>query len=194
MVIWPKAVSRGDEGWEKACALLQVLALDPRMPLSRGFQKQRNFFESADDFLVRPNIYVDRKLVPAPYHSYCIRFNVSASVLGSIPIDDCEQLDEFRRAVSAALVGELTVAEQKRWAADSEFRRCCAAKDPLADAFTKTGAGEGRKADRYYHEVREAIEAPRRFTDYWHASWSEHGEVLEGLIRLGSAMATASPV
>ena len=36
MVIWPKKISPDDAGWQQACALMQVLALDPRRPPNRA--------------------------------------------------------------------------------------------------------------------------------------------------------------
>ncbi len=193
MVIWPQKVCRGDEGWNRACALLQVLALDPRRPVTgRQFSAQQQYFESAEDFLVRPKIWVDRKLVPAPYYTYALRFNVSASVHGAIPVIDTEQLEEFKQVVSAALHGELSAAERKRWEADAEFRRCCAANDPMAEVFSATGSEQSQKVDRYYRQVREAIEASRQNTGYVAASLSRHEEVLDGLIRLGATLLKAA--
>lgn len=190
MVIWPKEISSDDEGWVRACALLNVLALDPRQPSPQGF-KQRVYFESADDFLIRPQIWVDRKRIPAPYYAYALRFNVSASVHGTIPIDAAAQLAEFKRRVNAALHGPLTVAARKQWEANGEFLNCCRSDDAMAPAFAKVAADENQKADRYYIEMRETIEAPRRYTGYVAASLSQHEEILEGLIRLGAAMHTA---
>lgn len=191
MVIWPETISSDDDGWVRACALLQVLALDPRQPSPRGF-KPRLYFETADAILIRPYIWVERKQVPAPYFSYSLRFNVSASVHGSIPIEATDQIEEFKRKVNAALQGPLTVAERKRWEADREFRKCCAANDPMATAFASVARDEIRKADHYYREVREAIEAPRRNTGYVAASLSRHEEVLDGLVRLGTTLLLAA--
>lgn len=188
MVIWPQKVCRDDEGWRRTCALLQVLALDPRRapPASSLRNKSRTYFESADDFLIRPNIFVDRKQVPASYYSYSLRFNVSISAHGVVPIADMEQCDEFRRAVNAALRSELTVAERKRWEADHGFRSCCAANDPMAEVFATRSRDESRKADHYYLQVREAIEASRRFDGIVRASLCQHEEIVDGLIRLGA--------
>lgn len=191
MVIWPNKISSDDDGWVRACALLQVLALDPRQPRPRGF-KPRQYFERADDFLIRPKTWVDTKQVPAPYFSYILHFNVSASVCGSIPIDAADEIEEFKRRVNSALQSPLTLAERKRWEADYAFRKCCAASDPLAPAFAMVCGDEGRKADCYYHEVREAIEASRRHTGYVAASLSRHEEVLDGLIRLGTTLLRAA--
>lgn len=72
MVIWPEKIDRDDENWLQACALMQVLALDPRRHNDNATSKPRSFFESADDYLVRPNIWVDRKQVAAPTsHTIC---------------------------------------------------------------------------------------------------------------------------
>lgn len=191
MVIWPEKISSDDDGWLRVCALLQVLALDPRQLSPMGL-KPRRYFETADDFLIRPIIWVDRKQVPAPYFSYSLRFNVSASVHGSIPIDASDQIEEFKRRVNAALQSPLTVAERKRWEADCEFRKCCAANDSMATAFATVASDESRKADHYYHEVREAIEASRRYTGYVAASLSRHEEVLDGLVRLGTTLLQAA--
>jgi hypothetical protein len=135
---------------------------------------------------------VDKRLVPAPYYSFSLRFNVSVSVHGSIFIADTEQVEEFKRVVNAALQSPLTVAERKRWEADNEFIKCCAANDPMASVFELAGSEESRKADRYYHEIREAIAAPRRLIDYGHSSLCQHEEVLDGLIRLGATLLKAA--
>lgn len=189
MVIWPEKIDRDDENWLQACALMQVLALDPRRHNDNATSKPRSFFESADDYLVRPNIWVDRKQVAAPYFSYDLRFNVSGSVLGSIPIDDANQIAEFKRVVNAALQGELTTSERKRWTVSQEYRRHTGgvSEDELAVART-----EGAKALRYYTQVREDIVAPRRFDGIARASLSRHEEVLAGLIRVGSSLLQAA--
>lgn len=192
MVIWPQKVCRGDEEWDRACALLQVLALAPRRLDVRRCADQRKYFESAEEFLVQPEIWVDRKLVPAPYYSYELHFNVSASVHGAIPVADLDQLSEFKQVVSSALHGELTAAERKRWEADAEFRRCCAANDPMAEVFAAAAGEQSRKADRYYHQVKDAIESSRRNTGYVAASLSRHEEILDGLIRLGATLLKAA--
>ena len=203
MVIWPQKISPDDEGWQQACALMLVLALDPRRPPTRAARHLGRYFESADDILERPNIWVDRRLVPAPYFSYCLRFNVSASVHGSIPIDDVQQLAEFKRAVNAALRGELTAAERKSWEAneqrlvvlrqaDSRRHPADAAADDKAHGFHAVAADESAKASRYYAAVRDQIEAPRRLDGMARASLSRHEEILAGLIRLGTTFLQAA--
>ena len=204
MVIWPKKISPDDAGWQQACALMQVLALDPRRPPNRAARHLGRYFESADDILERPNIWVDRRQVPAPYFSYCLRFNVSASVLGSIPIDDVQQIAEFKRAVNSALRGELTTAERKSWEANeqrlvvlrqADYQRrqpADASADDKAHEFHAVAADESAKASRYYAAVRDQIESPRRFDGVARASLSRHEEVLAGLIRLGTTFLEAA--
>ena len=209
MVIWPQKISPNDDGWRQACALMQVLALDPRRHLDRATRQLGRNFESADDLLERPNIWVDRRLFPAPYFSYCLRFNVSASVLGSIPIDDEVQLNEFKRAVNAALQGELTMAERKSWEAEhqrletsrmAERRRWekykgiagPAVPENAANDFHAVAADEAAKASRFYTKVRNDIEAPRRFDGIARPSLSRHEEVLVGLIQLGTTLLQAA--
>lgn len=181
MVIWPDKVVRGNPDWDRVCSLLKVLALDPRRPLPVGSRRNvpREYFTSADQFLERPMIQVDRRRVAAPYFSYSLRFNVSGSVHGSIPVDDAEQLAEFRRAVNEALQGGLTIAERKRWEATAEWRQRLAANDPLADVFASEAQKEGSKADHYYREVRAAING-------------DHKAVLAGLIDVGTILRTAA--
>ena len=193
MVIWPKKVHVDDADWHRVCALLLVLALDPRRPAShQRHSLDRKYFDSADDFLVRPDIWVDRKLVPAPYYTYCLRFSVSLSAHGSIEVDDVAQIETFKEAVNAALHGKLTVAERKRWEANTEFLKCCAANDSKAELFAAAGREEGQRADRYYRLARESIEAPRRLSGYVAASLSSHEEVLESLVCLGSSLLKAA--
>lgn len=204
MVIWPQKISPDDEGWQQACALMQVLALDPRRPPTRAARHLGRYFESADDILERPNIWVDRRLVPAPYFSYCLRFNVSASVHGSIPIDDVAQITEFKRAVDAALRGELTAAERKSWEANdqrlavlrkADLRGSSAqdgTPDATAHAFQVVAADESAKASRHYTAVRNEIETPRRFDGIPRPSLSRHEEVLAGLVQLGTTFLQAA--
>lgn len=209
MVIWPKKISPEDEGWQQTCALLQVLALDPRRHQDRGTRHLGRFFESADDLLERPNIWVDRRQVPAPYLSYCLRFNVSASVLGSIPVDDEAQIAEFKRVVNAAMTGELTKAERKCWeAADQRIEAIRMAEQRRWDEYKgiaspsvpenasedlqAVAADEGAKASHYYTQIRNEIETPRRFDGVARPSLSRHEEILAGLIRLGTSLLQAA--
>lgn len=185
MLIWPKAVNDSDPDWARACALLQVLALDPRQPSLRG-HKPRPYFETADDFLVRPEIWVDRKRVPAPYYSYSLRFNVSASVHGSISVAAADQLEEFRRAVNAAIQAPLTAAERKRWEATNAAREREAAGDPKAEYWLTIAHDEGRKAQWLYDATRERIASSRRGAGYVAAGLCSHEEVLEELVRIGT--------
>lgn len=191
MVIWPKTISESDEGWILVCALLQVLALDPRQPSTRGY-KPRQYFESADDFLLRPLIWVDRQRVLAPYYSFCVRFNVSASAHGRIDVDASDQLAEFRCRINAALRGPLTVAARKQWEAETEFRKCCASNSPATEQFAAVGKAEANKADQYYNQVRETIEASRRNTGFVAASLCRHEEVLQGLACIGTTLLKAA--
>lgn len=204
MVIWPQKISPDDEGWQQACALMQVLALDPRRTVTRTTRHLGRYFESADDILERPNIWVDRRQVPAPYFSYCLRFNVSASVLGSIPIDDVTQITEFKRVVNAALRGKLTAAERKSWEANDQrlaVLRKADSRDSssqngapaaAAHAFQAVAADESAKASRHYTAVRNEIEAPRRFDGIPRSSLSRHEEVLAGLVQLGTTYLQAA--
>lgn len=205
MVIWPQKISPDDEGWQQACALMQVLALDPRRPFTRTTRHLGRYFESADDILERPNIWVDRRQVPAPYFSYCLRFNVSASVLGSIPIDDVAQITAFKRVVNAALQGELTAAERKSWEANdqrldvlrkADSRDSSSSQDgasaATAHVLQAVAADESAKASRHYTAVRNEIEAPRRFDGIPRPSLSRHEEVLAGLVQLGTTILQAA--
>lgn len=181
MVLWPKKVVQGDPDWDRACALMKVLALDPRrpLPLRSRWGVPREYFSSADQFLERPTIVVDRQRVAAPYYAYSLRFSVSCSVIGHIPVDDAEQLAEFRAVVNEALQDSLTVAERKRWIATEEWRKRVAANDPMAEVFSSEAHAEGTKASRYYSEVQAAIQG-------------NHAAVLEGLIDIGNVLRAAA--
>lgn len=120
MVIWPGRVSLTDNEWRRACALLLLLPLDLRawqMPSRASAGIKRFFISTADGFLKRPEIWVNQRTQLAPYFEYELCFAVSASVHGRIPVSDKEALIEFRRAVGAAVSGELTAAERRRWEA-----------------------------------------------------------------------------
>lgn len=183
MVIWPTTISPNDAQWRRACALLQVLALNPRLDYSKN-----RYFETAEDYLIRPNIWVDRKLIPAPYYTYAVRFAVSASVHGSIPIDDELQLNVFKKAINAALHGPLTMAERRRWESNSEFLRCCYSDDAKADEFAKVMRAQGATASRHYDEARAMFQESRRHTGYKASSLCSHNEILEALVQLGATL------
>lgn len=117
MIIWPETVSRTDESWNNARALMRVLSVDVRRKSFRPKPDEPHYYETADDYLVRPLIVVERRPVLAPYFSYRVNFSVSCGVLGHIPVDDESQLFEFRQVLNAALQHELTVAEKGVWVA-----------------------------------------------------------------------------
>lgn len=120
MVIWPGRVSLADNDWRRACALLLLLPLDLRawqMPSRASAGVKRFFIRTADGLLKRPEVWVNQRAQLAPYFEYELCFAVSASVHGRIPISDGDALAEFRRAVGAAISGELTAAERRRWEA-----------------------------------------------------------------------------
>lgn len=191
MVIFPSQISRNNQDWNRACALLLVLALDPRR---YGVKKTaKRFYETADDYLDRPMLYADRKWVPAPYYSFSLHFNVSASVHGSIPVDDDGQLEEFKQTINTALQGPLTSAERNIWEADDQRRKCEVKGDPMAGVCAGVASIEVATAMRYYDAARSAIEAPRQFDGIQRAGLSSHEEILERLVQLGtSLMAKAS--
>ncbi|MBK4737924.1 hypothetical protein [Noviherbaspirillum pedocola] len=181
MVIWPQEVSSKDVEWRSACALMQVLALDPRRESLRGGRgwPVRRYFDSADDYLQRPMIYVDKQRVPAPYYQYSLRFNVSASVHGQIPVDDEQQLAEFRTVVNAALSGPLTVAERRQWENEEAQRTHTSQREPVEEL-----GGEAVPTDRYsamcfYDAVRASFETSRR-------SGVDHDDILNELVQLGT--------
>lgn len=191
MVIWPKSINKNDGEWLRACALMQVLALNPRQE-SKRVRKPRETLKTADDYLFRPLVWIERKQVPAAHYSFSLRFNVSASVHGTIPVDDVDQIEEFKRVVNAALQGALTEAERNRWAADEAFRKSCSANDGMADGFHTLCGDEGRKADHFYLTAKESIEVSRRNTGWVGASLSNHDEILVELIRVGTDLISAS--
>ena len=190
MVIWPKIVATGDEGWDKACALLRTLPLDTRRR-NVGQEKEEGFKESADEFFERPNIWVDRKLVPAPYYSYRLDFAVSCSVLGVIPVENGAELTEFKRVVSEALSTDITVAERncreaQRKSSDLQQRRHHlrdAPDDGVFEALRQQAQAESEIAIRHYRAARQAIEQPRRLRGEVRCSMSSHEEILQHLIQ-----------
>lgn len=111
MVFWPESISGEDPQWVQAAALMRVLPLDAR---NTGGRLPATFFEQARDFLSRPMIEVERRRVEAPYFEYSLRFTVSCSVHGRIPVDDHVQLAEFCRVVDQALHSPVARAERRR--------------------------------------------------------------------------------
>ena len=189
MVIWPQTITKDDAGWLQTCALLKTLALDPRR-LDFPRKGPAPFFETADDFLERPMIWVDRKLVAAPYFSYSLRFAVSAVSIGHIPVDRDIELAEFREAVNSALQGPLTQAERKRWEASQASYQV---PDPYwlkdeeqraANAFRKQqlaaiAAEEGQKAIALYRAAQRRLPC---------GSLEQHKDTLLRLIEKGLSM------
>lgn len=188
MVIWPKKVEQGDHGWDQALALLKYLPIDTRRP--------DGFLASADDFLVRPKIWVEQRLVDAPYFAYTIRFAVSCSVLGQISVDSTAELDEFKRAVSEALVSEITVAETNLWKAHRRTQwlgwKGSTSKVPLAAEqlaeMEDLRAGVPHHAVvalKYYNAARVVIDSNRDKTQGGASSTCSHEEILSYLINAG---------
>lgn len=128
MVIWPMRVCGDDANWLRACALMQLLPLDLRtMPRATRLPGHQGwcFATRAQDLRQRPTIWLDRRAVLAPYFRYELRFSVSASILGSIDVDDDGALREFDLTVQAAIKGGLSAAERTRWeAGDASAGRC----------------------------------------------------------------------
>jgi hypothetical protein len=108
MVLWPQTISQDDRAWKQACALLQVLSLDPRMPSPRGYAP-RKMYTTARDYLVRPMLWIEKKQVQASYYLYCVRFSVSASIQGSIGLNDFAAINQFCERIDAALNSSLTL-------------------------------------------------------------------------------------
>lgn len=191
MVIWPQRISREDENWRKVCALLQLLALDPRIPAipcRRRATHGRIYFHSADDYLIQPMIYVDKKRVAAPYFSYSVRFAVSCSFHGSIRIDSATELEEFRKVINAALCSPVTTAECRYWEANDEYLRACRRNDSTKPFYDTERVEEGKRAGHWYATVRLSLEESRQDDEIARRSLVNHDEVLKRLITLAGAM------
>ncbi len=185
MILWPQVVSKSDGDWMSACALMQVLPLDTRATL---YDRHGQFLESADAFLVRPMIQVDRKQVPAPYFQYCLRFSLSASVHGTISIDSVAELEEFRHVVSQCLASALTQSERTKWTAEREHHRLSWSRQVAAIANMETAVQEAQDADRnasfYLTQAHALIEADGGFKN----PLLKFEEVLQRLVELGRQM------
>ncbi len=207
MVILPNSISSDDNGWVQACALMLVLPLDPRCSTSPQRRAGR-FYQTADELLERPNVWSDQKQVPAPYFTYCLRFSVSASIHGSIPIDDAVQISEFKRVVNAALQGELTMAERRRWEANDRCLDALRKADTLrgrtpeevlnaaeleneADRQQAIASEEGAKATRFYFTTRNALVAARQIPGAPVPSKCLHDEVMASLAQQGASLQQA---
>lgn len=197
MILWPKRVSRDDEQWRNALALMQVLPLDPRIFPFQNRVPGHKFLTSVEEFLERPSIYVDRRLVPAPYFSFSVQFSVSGGVCGSIPVDDEEQLAEFRRVVGAALNSELTMAERGVWEASNERglleRKLLVTKpedrEPLRErsaVLIATATELARKAHHFYNEEMTKFLTWRESNPM--GKRPGHQEVMLALIERGKQM------
>lgn len=192
MVIWPKNVNRGDGDWKKVCMLLQVLALDPRMGErwdGRARQWTSSYFHNADDYLIQPMIYVDQKRVAAPYYSYSVRFAVSCSFHGAIPVDSASELEEFRGAVNAALCSPITLAERRRWETNDDYLKACRSRnDADKEHYDAKRSEYGLIADTSYNTMRRKLEEMRKDDGVVRCSLVTHEEVLEHLIVLRGSM------
>lgn len=186
MVIWPKKVVSGDEGWDQALALLMRISLDTRRP--------DGFFTSADEYLVRQKIWVDRRLVDAPYYSYCLRFGVSCSILGRIPVDSTSELEEFKRAISEALTSEITIAEtnlwrahrkiqQIRWASSSKKFASASYNSAEIEALYEEARKDSLVAMQHYNAARVVIDSTRDKNKGGVSSTCSHEEILNYLIK-----------
>lgn len=192
MVIFPSRVGSTNQDWLKACALMKVLPLDTRIFSMRNRKSNKHFIDSVDDILERPMIYVDSKEVPAPYFQYTLRFNVSASVHGQIPVGSELQLYEFTSVVTNALNSPLTVAEKNRWIADSK-RVECERKNSFSGALVHLAEQKLKAAESfcYYDNARRQLESVNAHTGNHHTV--QHIEVLDLLIQQGLAMLEQEP-
>ena len=128
-MLYPETIADSDGDWRKAFAFLQVIPLNPRKKPSSGSLPQ-TFYETADDYLVRPMIYEGKTKVPAPYYCYVLRLSVALGVIGRIPVEANDQLDVFRRTVNAAIQSEIGLAERRRWVLNDERLKLERAEDP----------------------------------------------------------------
>lgn len=193
MVIYPTQISKEDPEWRKAVALFQVLAIDNRLPLHKNGEV-REYATKADQFLMRPMIYDENhRKVPAPYFSYAIRFTVSVVVIGSIQIDDQQQIDEFKWRLNAALNTSMTQASQRNFEAREKFTKSGRRSDEAMQAeWALRGREEALKADMHYDNIREQIMESRRNTGFCAASLCTHEEILTKLIERGEEILTAA--
>lgn len=182
MVIYPACLSKEDPEWMRACALMKMLALDPRMPPSGRRGENRGFYQCADDYLIRPRQFMNGKWVDAKFYSFSVRFAVSASIHGSIDIDDDTSLAEFRRAVGSAIEGPLTAAERERHVLSGERLALDRAGTEAPEGLAARVRAASHAAMDSYEQMRKSLEDDRRHRGCGMPSLTTHQEILEGLI------------
>lgn len=180
MMLYPKTIADTDADWRKACEFMQVIPLNPRKPSSRESRYQRAYYETADEFLQRPMVWEGNKYVPAAFYSYTLRFAVSLGVIGSIPVDATDQLNEFRRAVNAALKSRIGMLERRSWELDDERVRLDRAGDHEAAAkvvATQVATGNfGVAYGEMFEELRAETGRTPTHPEILNAILSVHGK------------------
>lgn len=182
MIIFPDSISKSDPKWRRACALMQKLALDPRMPPSNFSGKERGFFQCADDYLIRRMKWVDGRWVEDDFYSFSVHFAVSVSIHGRIATDDHQAREEFRLVLNEALQGQLTTAEKERHVLWGERLSLGRAQEEVVAALDERVRAASESAMAPYVQMRKSLEDDRRFRNCGMGSLSTHEEILEGLI------------
>lgn len=178
MIIEPQRVSPDDPQWHKACELFRVLALDPRRKQWKAGTSARfefrnkavatEFFESADDYLKRPEYWREGRQQLADSYIYNVHFGVACAIVGSIPVNDLEQLDEFRRTLNAALHSPFTEAARRRWRYEEQWRKHRGSvNEPERQMYAGLQAVAASQADSLYDAARAALWEKHADSD-WH--------------------------
>lgn len=178
MVINPETVSQSDPRWRRACALLKLLALEPRRqrwePSTSahfvfGKKTPLEFIANADEYLARPEYWREGRRQLGDQYMYTVHFGVACTITGTIPVDAQEQLEEFRRAVNDAIQGPLTAAARRRWTYEQRWREVRAPKsDPERQMYLALQILAANEADRLYDAARAVVLRARGANDDQH--------------------------
>ena len=101
--------------WRRVAALMIKLPPDPR--IRETFDRRVcDFVSSPDDLLLHPSaLYESRALSRFAGLRFHIRLGCGATVVGEIPIQDHEALDDFRACMHLVLQSDRFCAEATRW-------------------------------------------------------------------------------
>jgi hypothetical protein len=188
MIIFPARISKDDQDWIRACALLKVLPLDTRNR-SKG---KPPYYDCDLDYLVRKKSFKEGKWIEDPYYSFSLRFGVSASIHGSIHVDSSDELEEFKAVVNEALSSEICISERRKHELSEERRALWCSNKDVPDCLSQRIQAESRAAIKYYDRARLCLDESRRNLNRGFASLSSHEEVMELLLTKGAEIMTGN--
>jgi len=184
MIIFPARISKDDQDWIRACALLKVLPLDTRNR-SKG---KPPYYDCDLDYLVRKKSFKEGKWIEDPYYSFSLRFGVSASIHGSIHVDSSDELEEFKAVVNEAIGSDISVSERRVLELSDERRSLWYSNKDVPDSLSRQIQTEACKSLQNYEWARRHLDEERRHLNPGFGRLSTHDEVMDCLLSIGGEL------